>query len=542
MFDNKDFYPTKDSTIEKLIEGIELYELNTILEPSAGKGNIVDYLVNKVNKGGSYYRNPKKLDIDCIEIDENLRYILQGKNNCRIVHDNFLTFNTFKAYSLIIANFPFSEGDKHLRKALSMLEDSGGKLRCLINAETIKNPYSNLRKEIVNILNYHNAEIEYLQDEFIDAERTTSVEVALIRVDIHKKEVGSIILDDLKQAQIEKERNYECKYVADGNFINAIIKQYEFECSAGVKLIEEYNKLKSYTSSEFNKDSSILSLRVYGDNSYNSPTENNLINEYLKKVRYKYWKALFNNPEFTRLFTSNLQRDFYNKLDDLSNYDFNEFNINEIRKQLNNQIVTGAKETILSLFDEFSRKHYWDKDSKNIHYYSGWKSNSCWKINKRVIIPLNGFESWNNEFNPLNYSCIDKLLDIEKTFNYLDSGRSEEVDLREVLKKAKERHQSKGIISKFFKMDFYKKATIHLTFLDEELLKKFNIFGSLEKRWLPPNYGKKKYEDMSEKEKEIINNFEGEAEYKKVINNKIYYLYDFKNMSMLSGGMNNNDI
>lgn len=534
MFDNKDFYPTKDSTIEKLIEGIELYELNTILEPSAGKGNIVDYLVNKVNKGGSYYRNPKKLDIDCIEIDENLRYILQGKNNCRIVHDNFLTFNTFKAYSLIIANFPFSEGDKHIRKALSMLEDSGGKLRCLVNAETIRNPYSNLRKEIINILNYHNAEIEYLKDEFIDAERTTSVEVALIRVDIHKKEVGSIILDDLKQAQIERERNYECKYVADGNFINAIIKQYEFECSAGVKLIEEYNKLKAYTSSEFNKDSSILSLRVYGDNSYNSPTENNLINEYLKKVRYKYWKALFNNPEFTKLFTSNLQRDFYNKLDDLSNYDFNEFNINEIKKQLNMQVVTGVKETILALFDDFSSKYFWNEDSKNIHYFNGWKTNKAHKINKRVIIRLNGFGSWNERFEPLHYQCIDRLLDIEKVFNYLDSGKTEELTLREILKQAQDNNQTRGIITKFFKVDFYRKGSCHLTFLDEELLKKFNIFGATYKNWLPPSYSKKSYKDMTKEEQEVIDSFEGEKEYNKTVANKQYYIYNPNEVLMLA--------
>ena len=49
------------------------------------------------------------------------------------------------------------------------------------------------------------------------------------------------------------------------------------------------------------------------DRGYSEPCENVLKNNYLKKVRKKYWSALFNNPEFTKLFTSNLQRDFYNK-------------------------------------------------------------------------------------------------------------------------------------------------------------------------------------------------------------------------------------
>ena len=528
---NADFYPTSDRTIEKLISDIDVRHITSLLEPSVGKGNIVDYIVNKVNNIRSNVRY--NIDIDCIELDDNLRYISQGKGY-RVVHDNFLTYHTFKRYSHIIANFPFSEGDKHLRKALSMLEESGGCLRCLVNAETIRNPYSNIRKEIINILNRHNAKIEYLQDEFIDAERKTNVEVALIRVDIEKAEIGSIILDNLKQAELEKEDTYESKYVADNNFIKAIITQYEFECKAGVKLIQEYNKLKAFTSSEFNKEESILTLRVSDDRTYSQPTENNLTNDYLKKVRYKYWRALFNNKEFTKLFTSNLQRDFYNRLDELSNYDFNEFNIQEIRKQLNNQVITGVKETILALFDELSHKHYWDKNqSSNIHYFNGWKSNSCWKINKKVIIPLNGFGHWNEEFDPLHYQCIDKLLDIEKVFNYLDSGRSEELDLREVLKKAKEENRTKGIVTKFFKMDFYKKATVHLTFLDLELLKKFNVYGCQQKGWIPPSYGTKSYSDMTQEEKDVVDAFEGQKEYNKVVSDRDYYIYNPSNVLML---------
>lgn len=529
----KDFYPTPDSLIEKLISDIKIEEITTLLEPSVGKANIVDYIVEKSKNIRSYKKI--NLDIDCIEIDPNLRYIVQGKGY-RIVHDNFLTYHTMKAYSHIIANFPFSEGEHHLKKALDMLEISGGKLRCLVNAETIKNPYTNTRKEIVNRLNSYGAIIEFLKDEFIEAERNTSVEVALIRCDIKKKEVGSIILEKLKQAELEAEDTYESKYIVENNFFKAIIKQYNFECKAGINLIKEYNKLKSFTSSEFNKeDSSILSLRISNDRSYSEPSENLLVNNYLKEVRRKYWTALFNNKEFTKLFTSNLQRDFYNKLNELVEYDFNEFNINELKRQMNLQVVTGVKETILNLFDEFSRKHYWDKNqSGNIHYFNGWKTNSCWKINKKVIIPLNGFNTWNNEFDPLNYSCIDKLLDIEKTFSYLDIGKTEELTLREILQKAKEDDQTKGIITKFFKIDFFKKRTAHLTFLDEELLKKFNIFGSLEKGWLPPSYSKKRYEDMSKEEQQVIDEFEGEKEYNKVYNNTEYFIYDDKKVLMLA--------
>ena len=48
MLNNKDFYPTPDTLITKMLEGINLYAIKTILEPSAGDGNIVNYVNNRI--------------------------------------------------------------------------------------------------------------------------------------------------------------------------------------------------------------------------------------------------------------------------------------------------------------------------------------------------------------------------------------------------------------------------------------------------------------------------------------------------------------
>lgn len=526
-----DFYPTDTKTIEKLLGDIDFRKVNTCLEPSSGDGAIVEYIINTIKNIRSY--NKIKADIDCIEIDNNLRYILQSKG-FRVVCDDFLNYNTLKSYDLIAMNPPFSSQEYHIKKAINMLIESGGELRAITNAEMIKNPYSNIRKEILNILNSNNAEIEFHQNEFSDSRRETDVEIAIIKCKFEKKQVGSIILDNLKQAAEEQEDTYESNYVVENDFIKAVIKQCEFESKAGIKLIKEYNRLKAFTSSEFNKENSILSLRLFNDRNYSEPSENVLCNDYLREVRKKYWKALFNNKEFTKLFTSNLQRDFYNRLDELADYDFNEFNIQEIRKQMNNQVVTGVEATILNLFNEFSRKHYWDKDSSNIHMFNGWKSNSCYKINKRIVIPLNGYGGWKDSYDPTYYQCIDKLADIEKVFNYLDTGKTEELTLREILQQAKDNNQTKNVMTKFFKINFYRKGTAHLTFLDEELLKKFNIFGSQKHGFLPPSYGKKSYSQMSKEEQEVIDNFEGEKEYNKTMTNKQYYIYNPNEVLMLT--------
>ena len=68
-------------------------------------------------------------------------------------------YNGLEQFDLIIANFPFSDGDKHLHKAIDIM--FSGQIVCLINAETIKNPFSNSRKELIQKLKRLNASIEF---------------------------------------------------------------------------------------------------------------------------------------------------------------------------------------------------------------------------------------------------------------------------------------------------------------------------------------------------------------------------------------------
>lgn len=128
--DNKDLYPTPQKFIDKMLEGLDFRMINSILEPSAGTGNIVEALKKKENIH-SYRYNKYQFDIDCIEVDQNLQHILKGKG-FRVIYNDFLTYDTMKEYQLIIMNPPFSNGCKHLLKALEMQERNGGAVVCLL--------------------------------------------------------------------------------------------------------------------------------------------------------------------------------------------------------------------------------------------------------------------------------------------------------------------------------------------------------------------------------------------------------------------------
>ena len=166
---------------------VDWKRVETILEPSAGRGDLIECAIRRNGGGLSVRYGRYDLDdIDCVEIDPNLRALLTGKG-FRVVHDDFLTYHTRKRYSLILMNPPFSEGDKHLLHALELCEH-GGQIACILNAETIRNPFTNSRKLLARELKKRGASIRFISKGFSGAARKTDVDV---RSEEHTSELQS---------------------------------------------------------------------------------------------------------------------------------------------------------------------------------------------------------------------------------------------------------------------------------------------------------------------------------------------------------------
>lgn len=536
---NKNFYPTPISLIEKMLSGLDLKFVHTVLEPSAGKGDLVKALEEKNKMGHT-------LDIDCIELDEDLRSVLKGRGY-RVVSDDFLTYSTYKEYDLILMNPPFEHGDLHLLKALELQARNGGAVIALLNAESLKNLCTNTRTVLSQRLEEYGADISYFSDEFLSAERKTAVEVALIKVKLPQVKQKSFILDKLEKAAVCEDTRMESEYaLCENDFIKSVIAQYNMEVSAGVSLIKEYYAMAPKILRQFRKNedtgeveqsgSCILSLTV-GESYGYSRKDPASVNEYIREVRGKYWEALFNNPKFVGRLTENLRSEYTKRIEKLKDYEFNLNNILDIRIDMQKNLVGGIEDTIIALFEELSHKYSWyDETSKNIHYFNGWKTNQSWIINKKVIIPLRAYGSYTfnkDDYRPNDYDVKKKLQDIEKCLNYLDGGKAQSVSMDDMLERARKLGITKNIHLKHFDVTFFKKGTCHITFRDEELLKKFNIFGAQHKGWLPPSYAKKKYKDMTPEEKEVIDSFEGELSYNRVFANPQNYLFDASNIMMI---------
>ncbi len=517
-FDHSGFYPTPSKLAGKMLSCVDWKNVFTILEPSAGKGDLADAVSRFVTSRRNSRRislNENNTYIDCIERDSDLAALLRGKG-LHVVHDDFLTFRSFKQYDLCIMNPPFDNGDEHLLHALSLME-RGGQIVCLLNAETIRNPYTNRRKALLQNLHEHNARIEFIENAFRHAQRPTDVEIALVYVNIPKKEVPSDILSSLRRASEKSAPGTEqATDLASADWLQNMIDGYNFEAALGEKLINEFSALRPYMDPGREHGEPLLSLKVGDRNTGNNAT---LLNSYLFGLRVKYWGNLLRRPELTDKMTSAMQQDYNGKVNSLSEYDFSRYNIETVMREIAHQLSRGIEDSILDLFETFSAKHSWYPEcANNIHYYNGWATNKAHKVGMKVIIPSNGCHATYG--GGLDTWRVNSLIsDLERAMSYLDRGETAfHTPIDRAVRIANAADTNKVDFT-YFTCVFYKKGTCHIKFKPEaaRIIDRLNIFAGQHKNWLPPTYGKKHYADMTAEEQAVIDDFQGAESYEKTI-------------------------
>lgn len=118
------------------------------------------------------------------------------------------------------------------------------------------------------------------------------------------------------------------------------------------------------------------------------------------------------------------------------------------------------------------------------------------------------------------------MCDIEKVLDFFCVESDFDADMYKTLQKASNAGVTKNIHLKYFDITLYKKGTVHITFTCEKALDCLNIYGSQKKRWLPPYYGKKHYNEMDDEEKAVIDSFQGEQAYEEYMQNPMLSALD----------------
>lgn len=504
MYNNPNFYPTPEQLLIELFNG--QYDFSgRILEPSAGKGDIINFIKDKKTHRRS------EVTIDAIEKDVNLSNLLMGAGHS-VVWNDFLTFSTHKEYDTIVMNPPFDEGAKHILKAIELAEKQIIKnctIYAIINAETVRNPFCNERKVLLSLLDKYNANVRFKQYAFsgTDSERKTDVEVALITLNItakiDSKDVYDRYIDVATNASKIAEEVLERSLTVD--FTNNElkerlhdIKRYVLEYEAAVKAIKkayeariEEIRLIDYLHKMNEKNS--FSLYSIQPNDKYSLDQTYL--ERLDRLRSIYWNLILNTNEIKELLTLGGREKLQKKLEMSSHLEINLVNIEMLIMSLKVNEKDILVDSCVALFEKLTKYHM-HEFSRNIHYYNGWKSNNAFKINPKVIYPLRDtyfltFGDSQCSYEKLAYNVKEVVSDVIRMMKLFNPDVKEEFDCI----------GTNDFENDYLRFKVFKKGTMHIWFKDKEMLTQFNFVCGQHFNWLPTD------EEMEQQEaQEFIKN------------------------------------
>jgi hypothetical protein len=428
-------------------------------------------------------------------------------------------------------NPPFDHGDLHLLKAIDIMYS--GEIICLLNAETIRNPYTNSRRELAKRLADLNAEIEYIEEAFLEAERETAVEVALVYIKIERKveeDLFAGVKDSEESCTDTAKQDWE---VATRNKIRDMVADYDRTIVIGTKTIldfyKNYNKIGKYIgldceakSRSFNRQDDLTDIVRYK------------VNDFIKKVRKDFWHRALGLKEVQRRMTSDKLKEFERQVSKREAMDFTENNIRQFIINLINGYESMLVSAVAKVFDKLTLEHCYSQGvvDENVHYFNGWKTNKAFKVNKKVIIPIGYCDAkgegpftyctWGGKkWRANTWQICDITRDIDVVMSYFDASL-EYVSIVDAVSLWLDRQISRGIDSSYFKIDCYKKGTMHLTFKSDDVLRRFNVVACRAKGWLPMDYGTKRYAECTDEEQAVIREFEGAEQYDKYVNRALF--------------------
>ena len=486
---NSDFYPTPRALAAKMTAGLQ-FTNKYVLEPSAGKGDLAD-----ICHGAK---------VHLIEYEQELRDILRAKcddsrGRMRIVANDFLSFEPSCDYDYIIMNPPFKNGAAHFMHAWNIAD--GTHIRCLLNAETIRNPYTQERENIAEIIQRYNGKVEFIADAFVDAERRTNVECALISIFKPAKNRLNLDISNLLGSEhisvdsIGKENQHT--EIANPSFIKNSVASYNAAKDALKDVFRAIARFNYYADGCGIKRYSYTETPLYAYIRGGKQEDYNLA---IDEITRDAWNDIFSKPSYQKLITAGVKDAIKKEQTRLGVMAYSEANINNL---LDTLLGTRGQVMQQAIDDSFDFLTTYDK--KNIIHKEGWKTNSHYKVNKKVIVPaLHHAGKHYGEISAWRLSDTGgKFGDLERALCYILGLNFDVTDgkgICNVVENAMHedsRNYWSGKIpadyknvyerthdSYFFTIKLYKKGTMHLTFKDMDVWARFNQAAAEGKNWL----------------------------------------------------------
>lgn len=472
--ENADFYPTPDEVIEKMMMNVDIIG-KTVLEPSAGKGNIVDWL-----KAHGAAR------VIACENDANLKKLLNGK--CEFLTDDFLsvTEEQISHVDVIVMNPPFSKGAEHILHAFE-IAPGGCTIVALCNDSNFHRgwDYEKNRKLIETVELY--GQKEYLGDVFSTAERRTDVHVSLVT--LYKEKTGEDEFKDYFFSQYDEDvaNMNQREGIMQYNLVRDLVNRYVSAVKLFDETLEAANKINE--AAKYPDAGKYEYVPVMFGTYRRSPGSESVdtINhqQYKKELQKYYWRIIFKKLNMEKYATKELKNQINKFIEQQSHVPFtmgNIYRVIDIVIQTNGQRMNTA---LLEAFDNIC-----SFSAENSTAGPKWKTNANYMVNRKFIVPYicegyrecfvtdkRGYTKRGKESYPLvqiDYCCskAEQMEDVCKALCYITGHNYDYVD--RLHSHSNREEWGEWFRWGFFRCKAYKKGTIHFEFLDEDVRMKFN--------------------------------------------------------------------
>lgn len=505
-----EFFPTPRHIAKKMMAKIS-HDAVHILDPQAGKGDLaavargdgLEY--DGYAADGRYSRSGRgHRKVDCIEINPELAAILMEKDFPVVGYD-WLDYAGVSYYDAIIMNPPFSNGDEHLLKAWDFLH--AGEIVCLLNEQTIKNPYTERRKRVVQLIEQHGT-VEYLDQCFHDAQRQTDVPIALVYL---KKTAEDDTLNlwavknDEKPVDTSEFDGDEAMLAIRDNLGN-MEHWYNMATEHVVQAIHHLRKASTYASANSISMSEDYKTAVsLGFGNINAARA-----EFIKLHRRDCWKQVFEKMEFRKWLDKKQTNQFLRDVERNGNVPFTADNIKATLENVYLQRRKLFEMSVANVFEELTKFY------KGNSYggggaeagMSGWKSNDSYKVNEKLVFPYGcrydkdsaNFSLWYNQGAIDIYNDVDRVLCVldGKDFEHcvtISTAMSRAFGRLEAQRAAYGSRGSRALWSQsdqvadsqYFEIRFFMKGTVHLKWKRKDLWEKFNTTAAAGRKWIGEN-------------------------------------------------------
>ena len=503
--DNPDFYPTPKEVIDRMMMSENVIG-KVILEPSAGSGNIVDWLKGQGAK-----------DVIACENDEHCRKLLAGK--CRLIADDFLTVTAEQVSHVdyIVMNPPFSHGAQHIMHAFE-IAPPGCTVIALCNDDNFESGYGwgdrdkskhkRLLQENIELHGYK----EYLGEVFKTAERKTDVSVALVK--LFKEGDGDNEWDGymFDQTDTDMLNANDAEGLVQYNVIREIVNRFVSavkmfdDVMAATEKINDTARYFDFVTTKDDDGNEKQKRQDYGCPpirfmAVDSSTDRSTVvtrEEYKKQLKKYYWHVIFAKLKMGKYETESLRQQMNRFIEKQENVPFTMGNIYKVIDMI---VQTHGQRMHKALVEAF--EYICGFSAENSTAGETWKTNANYMVNRKFIVPYmcDGYDwKYTSAYSMARkqvarpYLCtsgssVQKMYDVTKALCYLTGRDYGTIGALPGEYNGVQANWNEWFVWGFFRCKGFKKGTMHFEFLDEDVWLKFNEEVAKTKGWSLPKKG-----------------------------------------------------